>query len=490
MPHCFAKFVPLAILLGLIEASPICAQSYGDPYAQAPPAAGPAPVNRYPLPQQPAAPSYPPPVQQPQYQVPQYQVPQYQPPQNSAPQYQQPQYPPAAAGYPLPQGEGGAANYQASAAATGGASAPASSKFAPSQIVARVGNQFVLAGDVDAIVNQMIGPALARAKSDQEREAIESSRANASKMVLQRMIDMKVLYGDFERNIEKNAGRDKLDEIRKNIDRRMRDQFEKELASMREKVRKAKPAELQAMLARDPQMPVVAMLMEEHQIENLGDLDLLLRKYGSSLEKTQRYYRESTLGRSQVAENVREIPEVTHKAMLDYYQSHAEDFALQARARFEMMSVKFVGFPTRQAAYQTIGQMGNEVFYGAPFESVAKKYSQDPSASRGGYFDWTQQGALSTEVLDRAVFSLEPGKLSQILEDERGYYIVRVIEREEAGSVPFEVAQTKIKDAIETQYREENYRNYLTKVKQQTTIWTIYDETAGRGSAAPGTGSR
>lgn len=474
--------------LGVMTTS-VCAQTYSDPYAPQPSgSAQPGSAQGYPLPGRPATS---PPVTYPaagMQQPPQYQ-PQYQ--QQYPQQPVQTQYQPAnpQAGYPLPnQGPiPGQGAYQASAApAMPGAPAtgvpvtrpPSVNMFQPSQIVARVGNHYILAGDVDAIVNQMIGPAIAKAKTDQEREAIESSREQASKHVLSSLINTKVLYVDFERNIEKQAGRDKLEEIRRNIDRRMRDAFEKDLAAMREKVKKAKAVEMQQLLARDQTMPVVAMLMEEHQIENMGDLDLLLRQYGSSLEKTTRYYREQTLGRSQVADNVRDIPEVTHQKMLDYYLEHQDEFSLEAKARFEMMSVKLVAYPSREAAYQAIGQMGNEVFYGATFESVARKHSQDPSATRGGYFDWTKKGSLATEVLDQAVFSLEPGKLSQILEDGRGFYIVRVIEREEAGSVSFEVAQKKIKELIETQYREDNYRKYLEQVKARTSIWTIYDQTA------------
>jgi parvulin-like peptidyl-prolyl isomerase len=79
-------------------------------------------------------------------------------------------------------------------------------------------------------------------------------------------------------------------------------------------------------------------------------------------------------------------------------------------------------------------------------------------------------------VLDEAIFSLPEAKLSQILEDERGLYIVRVTERKPAGRTPFEDAQDEIKEKITDQKKEKQFKAYLEKLRTKTPVWTIYDK--------------
>ena len=107
---------------------------------------------------------------------------------------------------------------------------------------------------------------------------------------------------------------------------------------------------------------------------------------------------------------------------------------------------------------------------------VATRLSQGPTADQGGKHDWTNQGSLVSEVLDNAIFTLPPGRLSRILEDDRGFHIVRVVERKEAGRVPFEEAQVEIRDKIKEQRRDEQVKKYLDKLKRETYVWNLFDQ--------------
>jgi parvulin-like peptidyl-prolyl isomerase len=382
--------------------------------------------------------------------------------------------------YPVPQPAPAVAAPSVQAA-TATATAPATAAtttgelFEPTKIVAIVGNQYIFYGDVAPTVNQVFAPMAAKATNKYELAELEKARPMLTRQVLRQMVDTKLMYLDFRRQLETNA-KDKLAEVEKDIGKRMRESFEKELITAREQVAAAKPSEIQEMMGRDPIMPRMAVLMRDNQAETLGELDTILRRYGSSLDKTIRYYGENRLGRSTVGKHVRMKPEVTHQEMLDYYAEHAADFALSAKCRFEILTIKFASFPSREQAYNTIAQLGNEIYFGAPFAAIARKHSQEPGAKNGGLYDWTNQGSLASDVIDRAIFTLEQGKLSQIIEDQTGYHIVRVLERKEAGQVDFVEAQPTIKKALETQKREDDYKKYVQRLKTGTQVWTIYDE--------------
>lgn len=434
------------------------------PY-RTPPVAGEAP--RYPLPgtNPPAAPQYPP-------QVPAVPVPQTPAP---APNAAPPTYPLAPGAQPQPP----------AADPTAAQPKGEAGLFEPGQIVAVVGNEYILYGDVLPTLNQYLEPAYAKAKSRAEIEQIDAMRDKLAKQIVDQMVTNKLMYLEYIRQIEKNAGK-AASEAKIKINEAVREKFDAELIATQAKVANATPDEIQTMMKNDPYIPRLALMMKENNLLLPADLDNFLRKSGSSLEKQRRAWGEFNIGRLSISQNVNLKPEVSHQEMIDYYREHADEFAVQAKAKFEILSVRFDRFPSKEAAWQAIAAMGNEVFFGAPLATVAKRSSHDPNAEKGGQYDWTTKGSLASEVIDQAIFTLEVGKLSQILEDDRGFHIVRVTERTEAGQVPFVEAQTKIKEAIINEKKNKEFKAFAMRLKDKTPVWTIYDEpteVAGRPAA-------
>jgi hypothetical protein len=468
--------LPLAVRAAVGQYAPFPGQR-GDPYSPLGPQG--QIQQRYPLPPPPRLGPPPPEPAAPANQSPS----RYPPPQ---PPIREPQPQPQQAGYTpsLPRLPGPAAGPSAAL--------PTSELFQQGEVVATIGNQFVLYGDVAPTVDQILAPYAAQVVADSDRQELEKARAAVTRQVIRQIVDTKLMYLEFERQIEKNAGREKLDEVRKDIATKMRDSFEKELFQMRSTIAAAKPETIQALVQRDPIIPRMALLMRDYQAETLNELDVILRRSGSSLDKQIRWYGENRVGRETVRKQLNFKPEVTHQEMLDYYTQHAAEFAVPAKARFELLTVKFESFPTKADAWQMLAQMGNEVFFNNNFAAVARKHSQEPSAHKGGLYDWTTKGSLASKEIDEAVFSLEPGKLSQIIDDGRGYHIVRVIERQEAGQIPFLEAQQGIRDAIAAEKVQADTKAALEGLRTKTRVWTIYDDPpqVARQPSAEGTAPR
>jgi parvulin-like peptidyl-prolyl isomerase len=346
--------------------------------------------------------------------------------------------------------------------------------FEAGQIVAVVGNQYILYGDVVPILNQYLAPAYAKAKSKAEVEQIDAAKEKLAQQVLDQLITNKLMYLEFIRKVEKNAGKN-IEEAKADMNKKVASNFDRDLAAMQQKVAEATPDEIQELLKKDPYIPRLAVMMKEHSLLLPADLDAHLRKSGSSLDKQRQAWGEYNIGRMGIKDSVNLNPNISHQEMIDYYRENVAKYAVQAKAKFEILTVRFDRFPTKEAAWQAIATMGNEVFFGTPFSAVAKKASQEPNAEKGGAYDWTTKGSLASAVIDEAIFSLEVGKLSQILEDDRGFHIVRVTERTEAGQVPFLEAQKKIKEAIIAAKKDKDFKAFASGLKTKTPVWTIYD---------------
>jgi parvulin-like peptidyl-prolyl isomerase len=338
--------------------------------------------------------------------------------------------------------------------------APLQQQAAPSKVfelaetVARVGNQHIFQGDLEGDANIVLIPTIERIPPE-EREAaepqIKAQRDKLVQQVLRETVQRKLMYQMFLQTIPP----DKQKEAKQSIKERVGEQFAEDLEELFR----------------------LAYVMKEMEITTFRELDILLRRYGTSLELQQQAYGEDQLGRQEMYKEARSTDEVTYDDMVTYYQDHVDDFRVPTRARWEQITVKFDRFPTKFAAGEEISRIGNELFYGAQFKQVAKRSSHGTKASEGGYHDWTEWGSFKvSREINEAVFSIQPGELSYIIEDAEGLHIVRVIERQDTHVIPFADAQLKIKERINADRRSEAITKYLADIQDRIPVWTVYDQ--------------
>ncbi len=310
--------------------------------------------------------------------------------------------------------------------------------------IAVVGDQTILAGEVLPLIDLMLSEAKQQATPEQ-LEHLDLQRALTVQQLLPRKVEVKLVLLDFYRTIPS----DKLDEVLGNIKKQVEKQFFEE------------------------QLP---LLQKQYKVEFFRDLDQTLRAFGTSIEQEKAAFQEQMVARTLIGQKINRETEITHEQLLDYYHEHIKDYEIQARARWEKLTALFEKFPDKAAADQAIVDMGNQVLRGANFAAVAKKHSQGTNAWDGGRHDWTTQGALISKVLDNALFTLPLNQLSPKLEDERGFHIVRVIEREDARCISFEEAQEEIRKKLREEERERQIREYLDSLRDKTYVWTLFDD--------------
>jgi parvulin-like peptidyl-prolyl isomerase len=360
--------------------------------------------------------------------------------------------------------------------------APIGQAFGPAQTVAIIGDQHVLAGEIEGAVNLILAISLPvdtpPEKIVNPGPELATQKEGLFKQQLQGEVQAKIGYVDFLRNVPPERVPD--------LQKRIGESFAKELDSLREKARKAEADDMDELRRRDPILMRVALFMNQREIETLGDLDLGLRAYGTTLERQQRAYGEQKLSQMAVMRNIRRDAEISHSEMLEHYQKNREQYLVPAKARWEQLSVRFDKFPAERDAYAALAAMGNEVYLGgAALSAVAKRSSQEPEAENGGQHDWTNRGSLASKPLDEALFSLPLDRLSEIIRDDRGLHIVRVLERTEETYTPFLEAQVEIKEKIRNERRTAEVMAYLEKIRGNIRVWTIYDGEQGAKADSP-----
>jgi hypothetical protein len=308
--------------------------------------------------------------------------------------------------------------------------------LAPTTIIAIVGGHHIITGDILGDVNLTLPPE-ARQLS---REDLAPIQVNYLRAFLKASIETKLLYCDFMRQ-------EKAKEMFAKVESSIGSRFDEQVQDAFVKVIAADTMETREELKRiDPAVRRIADLMVREHLSTMGEVDVALKSYGTSLAKERRRYAERytaymVLQRMMPEKNKREI---TREQQLEYYQNHLPDFDRVARCKWEKLSVKHSRFKNEDEAWNAIAEMGNRVYLGdVKLSKVAKKSSQTADAEDGGFHDWTGKGSLRSDVINDAIFKLPVGRLSDILRDEEGFHIVRVIEREDGGYQPFSDPKTQ-----------------------------------------------
>jgi hypothetical protein len=311
------------------------------------------------------------------------------------------------------------------------------------QMIARIDNQIILACEVLWKVNSVLEKNQDKIPPDQYGEF----RDQLLKREIAALLDRKLIYEEFRRSVPaENIPR---------VEQNLIEPFE------------------------EHELPG---LMKQLEVNNQHELERELARLGSSLADVRRSFNERAIASEWIRTKVKINEEVSPDEMLEYYQAHLADYEYPTQARWEELMVRRSRFSDPRAALVEICNMGNEVFNrykanpvpGPAFADVAKAKSDGFTAKDGGAHDWTTQGALRATAIDQALFTLQVGQMSPILESEEGFHIVRVLERKEAGRKPFTEVQGNIREKLKEERFEAGIQEYLSKLRRDARIWTAF----------------
>ncbi len=107
---------------------------------------------------------------------------------------------------------------------------------------------------------------------------------------------------------------------------------------------------------------------------------------------------------------------------------------------------------------------------GADFSAVAGGYSDDEASSaRGGDLGWFAPGDLDAEF-ETALRTLEVGGITEILEGDGGFYILKLVEYEEPRTAELDEIRDQLKEYIFGLRAEERFQELMEELRQEIFI--------------------
>lgn len=144
-----------------------------------------------------------------------------------------------------------------------------------------------------------------------------------------------------------------------------------------------------------------------------------------------------------------------------YYLLHEDKYRESKKVRARHILFRIPEDATtseKQAVLARAKKVLNKVRQGADFADLARQYSQDSTATRGGDLGYFGRSDM-VKPFAEAAFSLEPGEISDLVRSRYGLHIIKVEDVRESSSKPLE----EVKDSVIQEVKEEQAREIALK---------------------------
>lgn len=204
--------------------------------------------------------------------------------------------------------------------------------------------------------------------------------------------------------------------------------------------------------------------------------------YIGDVEQFKTYVKDSPLGYTFIFEDLKKnvivekyrsekisYASVSDEDVLNYYQTNPTISRINPSLQVRHIFVGFAPDFDKQKALDKIMRAKKEVDAGADFAKVAKKYSQDKvSAKNGGFFpDFITRSSMQDEKLERVIFNLNKGEISDIIETAVGYELLKVEEINDEGEIVFEEMAENIRKLIEYEVKRKAIDSDNQRIEQK-----------------------
>ncbi len=136
----------------------------------------------------------------------------------------------------------------------------------------------------------------------------------------------------------------------------------------------------------------------------------------------------------------------------EHYASRRDEFQLPEQFKAAHILKKVQCDCERQEKRQAIEQLRGRIQAGEDFATLAKTESDDAfSAVRGGDLGWTKREDLVAPFAD-AMAQLDAGQLSDVVETQFGFHLIKLLDRQPARLQSFEEVQQRLEQPLRQSY--------------------------------------
>jgi parvulin-like peptidyl-prolyl isomerase len=299
-------------------------------------------------------------------------------------------------------------------------------------VVATVDTEVILYSEVAESAAPLLDPMQLSAMSETQRR---QQIAEAQRMVLEQAIDQKILYREAllaglpERMTQ-------LDEMVEEQVDAIRDQY---------------------------QSTEEFMAMVQAAGETLSDFRARLRKKILAI----------SMANAKLIQFEKEVV-IDETELAAYYEKNKDQFSNRAQAKVRRIYIDAGDDDAGRArARARLDALRQELSLGADFAALAKAHSDGPEAEVGGLLGWISHNPDDPTLdpaVDAAVFALAAGEVSDVVETQYGFLLLKVEETRAAGTGNLDTVRTAIEPQLRRELAQDRYEKWVSELRKRSRV--------------------
>jgi len=292
------------------------------------------------------------------------------------------------------------------------------------RIVAVVGNDVILQSEME----ERSRPFLGEAERESDPKAREKKIATIQREVLERLVD--------EQLILQQSGELKVQVSQDDVDKAMED------------IKKQNN------------------ITQEQLVEALKEQGMTLSAYRQDLKRQITRLKVISIA-------VRSRVTVSDDDVKAYYEQNVRSVGADRKVRASHIFIAIPDGANTQVLEQKrnfAGDLVRRARSGEDFAKLAREHSEDAATRHeGGDLGWFGKGALPPAV-EEIVFAMEPGEVRGPIRAERGFHVIKLVDRKDEQARPFNEIKDQLKIQLGQQEMEKQTRLWLQELRKKAHI--------------------
>ena len=163
------------------------------------------------------------------------------------------------------------------------------------------------------------------------------------------------------------------------------------------------------------------------------------------------------------------IPDKESKA---YYESNPDLFKQPEQVQASHILIKVdskADDAQKSEARNKIEEIQKRLQKGEDFAALAKEFSQCPSNAKGGDLGYFRRGQM-VPPFEQAAFGLKPGTISDIVETNFGYHLIKVIDKKSESTIPYNDVKERLEQHLKQKKIQKEITSYVEKLKAKAKV--------------------
>jgi peptidyl-prolyl cis-trans isomerase C len=164
--------------------------------------------------------------------------------------------------------------------------------------------------------------------------------------------------------------------------------------------------------------------------------------------------------------------QVAEEEIVSFYESNPESFQSPEERRASHILLKCAPEDPQEVKTQKrlelAGILGR-IEKGADFSEMAQSHSDCPSKQKGGDLGLFGRGSM-VKPFEEAAFNLNPNEVSDIIETEFGYHLIKLTEKKEARKEAFDTVKEQISNHLMATKEQAEFQKLISELRKEATI--------------------